>query len=102
MTDRKKPNWPLRTIGLVLMLPVLYVASFGPACWISSRLGSTTGAGIVSRVFDPAIRVGSRHSETVLKLVGWYSEAAAAEGWKWQFHQWHQLDGTESCIGVHE
>jgi hypothetical protein len=36
--ERKKPVWPW--IAAVLIgLPVLYVASFGPACWIASRTG---------------------------------------------------------------
>ena len=97
---KPRPLWPLLTAALI-GLPVLYDASFGPSCWITNRLGSTTGAGIVSRVFDPAIRLGS-HSESVLQFAGWYSEVGAAVGWKWQVHQWHQLDGTESCFGVHE
>jgi hypothetical protein len=36
MSDRKKPNWLLLTTA-VLLLPVLYVASFGPACWLADR-----------------------------------------------------------------
>src|SRR5262245_37953381 len=32
-SDRKKPFWPW-IVGLLLGLPVLYVASFGPACWL--------------------------------------------------------------------
>lgn len=96
-----RPLWPLLPAALV-GVPVLYVASFGPACWITSRLGSTTGAEIVSRAFDPALRLGSRYSESVVTFAGWYSEIGAAEGWSWQFRQWRQLDGTESWIGVHE
>ena len=34
--DRKKPLWPW-IVALLIGLPVLYVASFGPACWITSR-----------------------------------------------------------------
>src|SRR5258708_2397178 len=30
--DRKKPIWPW-IVALLIGLPVLYVASFGPACW---------------------------------------------------------------------
>jgi hypothetical protein len=33
MNDRKRPLWPLVTAALI-GLPVLYVASFGPACWL--------------------------------------------------------------------
>jgi hypothetical protein len=33
--DRKKPPWPW--IAVLVGLPVLYVASFGPACWLTAR-----------------------------------------------------------------
>jgi hypothetical protein len=35
--DRKKPLWPW-IAALLIGLPVLYVASFGPACWLTSAL----------------------------------------------------------------
>ena len=35
--DRKKPIWPWIAV-LLIGLPVLYVASFGPACWIAFRI----------------------------------------------------------------
>ena len=31
--ERRKPTWPW-IIVVLLGLPVLYVASFGPACWL--------------------------------------------------------------------
>jgi hypothetical protein len=37
MSDRKRPLWPY-IVALLIGLPVLYVASFGPACWIVSRV----------------------------------------------------------------
>ena len=40
-----KSVWPW-IAGLLVGLPVLYVASFGPACWLTSRLDR--GAGRVS------------------------------------------------------
>jgi hypothetical protein len=36
--DRKKPLWPW-IVALLIGLPVLYVASFGPACWFASNTG---------------------------------------------------------------
>ena len=38
-TDRKKPGWAFWTT-VALSLPVLYVLSFGPACWWFSQIGS--------------------------------------------------------------
>jgi hypothetical protein len=34
--ERKKPPWPC-IVALLIRLPVLYLASFGPACWLSRR-----------------------------------------------------------------
>src|SRR6188768_2856710 len=40
--SRSRPLWPLLTAALI-GLPVLYVASFGPACWLHSRTGGDRG-----------------------------------------------------------
>jgi hypothetical protein len=37
MNDERKPVWPWN-VALLIGLPVLYVASFGPACWIAIRI----------------------------------------------------------------
>jgi hypothetical protein len=34
----RRERWAKWTLAVVVGLPVLYVASFGPACWICSRL----------------------------------------------------------------
>jgi hypothetical protein len=31
-------RWAKRTLAVVVALPVLYVASFGPACWLTSQV----------------------------------------------------------------
>lgn len=36
MIEERKPYWPW-IAALLIGLPVVYVASFGPACWIVSR-----------------------------------------------------------------
>jgi hypothetical protein len=55
MSDkRKKSVWPW-IVALLVGLSALYVASFGPACWISSRTDS--GAKIVDRVYQPLMRL---------------------------------------------
>jgi len=35
--DRKKPGWAFWATAAIIVVPVLYVLSFGPACWIASR-----------------------------------------------------------------
>ncbi len=34
--ERKRPIWPW-IVALLIGLPMLYVASFGPACWLADR-----------------------------------------------------------------
>src|SRR5262245_20955652 len=36
MSEERKPLWPW-IVALLIGLPVLYVASFGPACWMADK-----------------------------------------------------------------
>ena len=36
MSDERKPLWPW-IVAALFPLPVLYVLSFGPACWLADR-----------------------------------------------------------------
>ena len=46
MIDRKKPGVAFWTTVVVVMALVAYPVSFGPACWISSRLESLVPAAL--------------------------------------------------------
>jgi len=64
-----------------------YVASLGPACWISSRCGH--GAHVVSAIYWPMFRpfppvYGDK--STALRAMIWYSELFAAQDWNWGPH----------------
>ena len=54
MSDERKPVWPW-IVAPLICLPVLYVVSFGPACWMGERMN--TGAHAISVVYRPIIRV---------------------------------------------
>ena len=61
--DRKKPGVAFWA-SVVLIAAVLYAASFGPACWISSRFGH--GAGILPTMYGPLLagmRIGEEEKE---------------------------------------
>ena len=68
------------TLAGAVGLPVLYVASFGPACWFSSR----THIGIFNlpTVYRPILATLSDRG-SVGKVVRWYAEAGAQAGWQW-------------------
>ena len=57
--SRKKPGWVFWTTVVPVGLPVLYVLSFGPACWLveSGKLAIDPTA----LFFDPVLRI-ERHA----------------------------------------
>jgi len=70
-------------VGLLIGAPVLYFASFGPACWITSR--TNVGASAVPFFFRP-MTWASSSSESLADALSWYAESGAAEGWHWDTH----------------
>ena len=64
--------------AVLVLLPALYVASFGPVCWITSRTG--IGAPIVGHVYGPIL---ATPWPAARKLVWDYSVLYAAPGWVW-------------------
>jgi hypothetical protein len=54
MTDNhKKALWPW-IVALLIGLPVLYVASFGPACWVVEQ--SALPRAEITLIYSPLIR----------------------------------------------
>lgn len=73
-------KWAL-TVAIVGM-PVLYVASFGPACWVTSRLDR--GNHLVTLVYGSFVKHSPRELRNWLDA---YSNRWAAENWGWRTHQ---------------
>jgi hypothetical protein len=69
MPTRSRPNWWILTAALI-GLPILYVLSFGPACWVSNRL--TTGERVLSVAYQPMLWLWMRTSGPA-KVVEWYA-----------------------------
>ena len=55
--DRNTQLWPW-IVALLIGLPVLYVASFGPACWLADRYASAWN--VVWDVYYPLAAVTER------------------------------------------
>jgi hypothetical protein len=61
--DRKKPLWPW-IVALLIGLPALYVASFGPVCWLAATpyatwpRGPAWGMAVYWPLGDAAMRGG--------------------------------------------
>src|SRR5262245_17703642 len=82
--ERKKAGvWPW-IAALLIGLPVLYVASFGPVCWITSPSGDGR---IVNFAYRPVIWIWDNTDLPVGEFLLWYSKLGAAKGWIWP--QWN-------------
>lgn len=72
----RRERWAKRTAwALAFGLPVLYVASFGPACWISSYVldeGDDSEARTVSTIYEPILCLSWRGPSLVKESLTWY------------------------------
>jgi hypothetical protein len=78
--DGKKPGVSFWATVVVVVLLVAYPLSFGPACWIASRVNSRTRT--LPAFYRPLISAMST-SETIYRAGKWYSELGAADRWGW-------------------
>src|SRR5262245_45893888 len=70
LMSRSRRFWIIAVIS-----SILYVASFGPACWITSRVD--VGARAVEIVYQPIMQVGFRGPSFVREIVLGYGELVA-------------------------
>jgi hypothetical protein len=68
--DRKTPLWPW-LVALLIGLPVLYIASIGPACWICAHTDS--GKHVVGTIYSPMIALFWHDSSSLRRVVRWYA-----------------------------
>jgi hypothetical protein len=73
---------------IAAMLPALYVVSFGPACWISSRI--RIGSKAVPLLYAPLNWAWNHGGPSLAGPLHWYTCLFADENWEWV------LDGEES------
>ena len=100
MSDERRISvWPWAA-AVLLGLPVIYVASFGPACWVTGRFN--TGATALAIVYKPITGGRSWSEETVLtRLTDWYAGIGAPAGWGWSYSErlYGNPDGTVTFRG---
>jgi hypothetical protein len=96
MSDDRKPVWPW-IVALLIGLPVLYVASFGPACWLESR--GYVDADTVGPTYWPIVALySSWRIIPVSEAIYWYATIGVPENGTasmrepgiysyWQFHR---------------
>ena len=72
MDNERKPLWPW-IMALLVALPVLYVLSFGPACWLNER--GFLGMNAVSSVYSPVL--ATAENGRLPKIIEWYARLGA-------------------------
>jgi hypothetical protein len=84
-----RERWAIWTLAIVIGVPALYALSFGPACWITSRLNF--GARSIPVIYRPmtwALGNPETHSipsVTIARTFRWYAKVAGRTDWEWRF-----------------
>ena len=89
--ERKKPLWPWAVV-LPIWLPVLYAASFGPACWLADRE-------IIPSVefYRPLARIAARNPGQMRDACYWYAGYGSPKkmpdtvGYQMVLEEWRNL-----------
>src|SRR5207302_1010133 len=78
----RRERWAKCTLATALGMPVLYVASFGPACWITSRanIRSSALSGFYYPITSAMWWTGNWAAGPILDE---YSRMYAAPNWTW-------------------
>lgn len=79
MIENPKPLWPKIVVTLALV-PVLYVLSFGPACWLVDR--GHLAAGPAAFFYSPVMTV-SRDLPHVETCLNWYGRFGGGRNAYW-------------------
>jgi hypothetical protein len=81
--ERKNHYWPL-IVALLIGLPVLYVASYGPACWYWSRHnedppGHMRRSELFEWAYLPICWCASREPRLLAPAISWYATLGMPE-----------------------
>lgn len=67
----RRERWAKRTLAAMIGVPVLYIASFGPVCWLGHR-GFLSG-GMIEVAYRPIAIVLRSGPPPVRKALRWYA-----------------------------
>ena len=73
----RRERWAKWTAVSAIGLPVLYAASFGPACWLCCS-GYVNSKAIV-RAYDPVFRLYHTDQKMIRHAIIWYSDPLGRE-----------------------
>ena len=80
----RREKWAKRSLAVLAALPVLYLLSFGPACWISSRMNlrEEFGLRVLPSLYQPIIAY-MEPQRKFTDVANWYAQLGAAPGRSW-------------------
>ena len=72
----RRERWAKWALAATVVVPMLYVASFGPACWlVSSRVYPLIGvARVAPRIYWPLGALHKNGPVAVASLLDWYAK----------------------------
>ena len=93
----RRERWAKWTLATIIAVPLLYVLSFGPWCWISSRLSGEPRW--IPLAYRPVTSIAAKASLT-RRTLNWYAQILAPDGWglvwmphgdiyDWVWAQWY-------------
>jgi hypothetical protein len=80
----RRERWTKLTLTAMVGVPVLYVTSFGPACWISSHTldrGDHIGAQTLNMLYQPILSLAWSGPSIVQGPTIWYARVCSSDGW---------------------
>lgn len=91
MDEKRKPLWPKIVATVVALLPMLYVASLGPACWwVGDDLGR---AGSVEFFYDPLFTAMVNCGARAIDMLKWYGGLWSEDGYECIWFIWFHSSG---------
>ena len=98
MAERKKPGWVAWTVAVALVVAIVYPVSFGPACWICSRVqdGSALWE-MTDFVYAPILWAWFDAPAPVNHVIEWYANLGALGG----LNVAKMLDGSFCVFPLH-
>jgi hypothetical protein len=75
--DRKKPGVAFWATVVVVCLPILYVASFGPWCWFVVQKAETQDKSTKPSLYRPLIYAWWYGSGDIRSPIAWYANLAS-------------------------
>ena len=77
----RREQWAKRTAVWLAVVPVLYVASFGPWCWAFSRGDGNQDVFVITQSFyTPIFWIWEEGPGPIVDIIGWYANLRWADG----------------------